>query len=160
MLSFIDRAHSVISHYGTGPGCEDNWSEVLRGYKTTIQEIGRRILHEFPYDKDGNTIRLPGCLRSQYPFWDIIVRELHEAGFGIRYRSSEATPTFSATVHITLVTRPDVTRWFAGVNSPAGRCKGLLLSYYSPFLRLTQESRLSLFYRQVYRALLFSFVST
>lgn len=146
----------------SGTGIDERLSQTPQcPARTTIQATGRRILHKFPYDKDGNTIRLPDCLRSQYPFWKIIVRDLYEAGFGIRYRSSEAAPTaFSASVHITLVTGPDVTRWFAGVNSPAGRYKGLLPSYPSRFLGLAQESWLSLIYRQVHGTLLFPLLAT
>jgi pimeloyl-ACP methyl ester carboxylesterase len=98
---------------------------------------GRPIAYEFTYKTEPTrpTILLSNSLCAQYAFWDRVVSALHDAGFRvIRYDhpghgqsgvpsddlSSTTFDTLASDVH-TLLTSPDISRWFAGSanNSPA-----------------------------------------
>lgn len=95
---------------------------------------GRRVAYEFTYKTESTrpTVLLSNPLCSQYAFWDRVVADLHAAGFRIiRYDhpghgqsgvpSDLRSTTFDTLAEdiYTLLTSPDVARWFAGINSPA-----------------------------------------
>lgn len=95
---------------------------------------GRAISYEFTYktEPDRPTILLSNSLSAQYGFWDRIVLDLHNEGFRIiRYDhpghgmsgvpSGLSSTTFDSLAEdvYTLLTSPDISRWFSGVNSPA-----------------------------------------
>lgn len=95
---------------------------------------GRPISYEFTYKTEPTrpTVLLSNSLASQYKFWDRVVAVLHDAGFRIiRYDhpghgqsgvpSDLSSTTFDSLTEdvYALLTSPDITRWFSGVNSPA-----------------------------------------
>jgi len=95
---------------------------------------GRPISYEFTYKTEPSrpTILLSNSLAAHLSFWDRVVAALHDAGFRvIRYDhpghgrsgvpSDLSSTTFDSLAEdvYTLLTSSDITRWFAGVNSPA-----------------------------------------
>ncbi|OIW22918.1 alpha/beta-hydrolase [Coniochaeta ligniaria NRRL 30616] len=95
---------------------------------------GRPLSYEFTYktEPDRPTILLSNSLCAQYGFWDRVVSVLHDEGFrvilydhpghgqsGVSSDLSSTTFDSLADDVYTLLRSPDITQWFAGVNSPS-----------------------------------------